>query len=58
MENENKDKKVLLTDEELKEVSGGARAGFAGCMRYLKGEECVKQTLCKWSNGKCVSKLG
>ena len=25
---------------------------------YLKGEECVKQTLCKWLNGKCVSNLG
>ena len=57
MENENKDKKTILTDEQLKEVAGGARPGSAGCMQYLKGEECVQQMLCKWSNGKCVSKL-
>ena len=56
MENENKDK-VILTDEELKKVAGGARAGSAGCMQYLNGEECVQQMLCNWSNGKCVSKL-
>ena len=57
MENENKDKKTILTDEQLKEVAGGARPGSAGCMQYLNGEECVQQMLCKWSNGKCVSKL-
>ena len=59
MENKNKENKenIILTDEELKEVAGGARAGSAGCMQYLKGEECVQQMLCKWSNGKCVSKL-
>ena len=58
MEKENKDKNIILTDEQLKEVAGGARAGSAGCIRYLNGEECVKQMLCKWSNGKCVSRLG
>ena len=58
MENENKDK-VILTDEELKEVAGGASPKFAGCMHYRKIEECVqKSDLCRWSNGKCVSKLG
>ena len=58
MENENKDK-VILTDEELKEVAGGASPKFAGCMHYRKIEECVqKSDLCRWSNGKFVSKLG
>ena len=58
MENENKDK-VILTDEELKEVAGGASPKFAGCMHYRKIEECAKKSdLCRWSNGKCVSKLG
>ena len=58
MENENKDK-VILTDEELKEVAGGASPKLAGCMHYRKIEECAKKSdLCRWSNGKCVSKLG
>ena len=58
MENENKDK-VILTDEELKEVAGGSSPKFAGCMHYRKIEECAKKSdLCRWSNGKCVSKLG
>ena len=57
MENENKDKNIILTDEELKEVAGGARAGSAGCIRYLKSEECAKKSdRCRWSNGKCISK--
>ena len=59
MENENKDKKTILTDEELKEVAGGAGPKLAGCMHYLKIEECAKKRdLCIWSNGRCVSKLG
>lgn len=49
----------LLSDEELKEVAGGASPKFAGCMHYRKIEECAKKSdLCRWSNGKCVSKLG
>ena len=56
MENENKDK-VILTDEELKEVAGGASPKFAGCMQYRKIEECAKKSdRCIWSNGKCISK--
>ena len=56
MENENKDK-VILTDEELKEVAGGASPKFAGCMHYRKIEECAKKSdKCIWSNGKCISK--
>ena len=59
MENENKDKNIILTDEELKEVTGGASPKFAGCMHYRKIEECAKKSdRCRWSNGKCVSKLG
>ena len=56
MENENKEK-VILTDEELKEVAGGA-AGYvpAGCARYLNSEECIKKSACRWSNGKCIYK--
>ena len=58
MENENKEKNIL-TDEELKEVAGGSSPKFAGCMHYRKIEECAKKSdLCRWSNGKCVSKLG
>ena len=39
MKNENKENKenIILTDEELKDVAGGATAGSAGCMQYLKG---------------------
>ena len=59
MENENKDKKTILTDEELKEVAGGVSPKFAGCKHYLKIEECAKKSdRCRWSNGKCVSNLG
>ena len=50
-------KPELLTDEQLKEVAGGAGPKFAGCMHYLKIEECAKKRdLCIWSNGRCVSK--
>ena len=59
METENKEIKKMtnLTDEELKEVAGGA-AGYlpAGCARYLKSEECIKKSACRWSNGKCIYK--
>ena len=38
MEKEFKDKNIILTDEELKEVSGGGSPKFAGCMQYRKIE--------------------
>ena len=58
MENEKKEVKVL-NEEELKEVAGGVSPKFAGCKHYLKIEECAKKSdRCRWSNGKCVSKLG
>ena len=43
MEKEIKDKNIILTDEELKEVAGGGSPKFAGCMHYRKIEECAKK---------------
>ena len=54
MENENKEKKVVLTDEELKEVEGGVFVQIlANCNTILKPETCNANMLCKWTNGRC-----
>ena len=43
MENENTDKKVILTDEELKEVAGGAALWGNPCERILNLKDCVEK---------------
>ena len=53
MENENKEK-VVLTDEELKKVAGGAFKPV-DCKHSLKPEYCEKvKNYCIWRGGKCV----
>lgn len=55
MENENKEI-INLTEEELKEVTGGAHAFISkACTNYPK-HNCIKLTNCKWENGRCVNK--
>ena len=63
MENENKEKKVILTDEELKEVAGGVlplnpleQVKLNECLKLNKHEECFKIKFCIWKDGKCVLK--
>ena len=58
---ENKDKKVILTDEELKEVAGGASASdkFAAeyfCNKIMLSKKCILETQkkCAWIDNKCV----
>ncbi len=56
MENE-KNVKVVLTDEELKEVAGGNMSQMAfHCSQIVSMNECTANTLCEWSNGSCVEK--
>ena len=62
MENENKDKNIILTDEELKEVAGGA-APIAGqnllattCLTQKAQLGCMKIIICQWKDGECVRK--
>ena len=57
MENENKDKKTILTDEELKVVAGGASESSQSeeCNRHKKPEDCIKIKYCQWHIAKCVS---
>ena len=62
----NDNKKKVLTDEELQEVSGGINWGnvfngsvMAGvCDMKSDEESCKKATICKWEDGKCVLKRG
>ena len=61
---ENKDKKVILTDEELKEVTGGKQVLNKDTFNQLnrhceifRGVKiCIQQTngLCAWINNECV----
>ena len=60
MENEHKDKKVILTDEELKEVAGGGGQTLSlvtGCSN-LPQYYCVQKMTCTWDIAKklCVIK--
>ena len=59
MENENMDNKelIILTDEQLKEVAGGASGSSQSeeCNRHKKPEDCIKIKYCKWHIAKCVS---
>ena len=63
MENENKEK-FILTDEELKEVTGGKQVLTPDvfhqinrqCEIFRGMKVCIQQTkgLCAWVNNKCV----
>ena len=63
MENENKEK-VILTDEELKEVTGGKQVLnkrtlsvlSSQCEKFGGMKVCIQLTdgLCAWVNNKCV----
>ena len=60
MEKENKDKNIVLTDEELKEVAAGAgpisapsEALDKACRNFnLKG--CLEKPFCMWKDGNCI----
>ena len=58
MENENKDKNIILTDEQLKEVSGGLDAlkMASQCSLKKKMIDCVKIPLCTWKDNRCILK--
>ena len=56
MENENKDKNIILTDDELKEVAGGAALWGNPCERILNMKDCVEKKACKWVGNKCEVK--
>lgn len=55
MENENKEV-INLTDEELKEVTGGCMNCTATCKVLRTVSECKRIPFCQWENGKCVAK--
>ena len=58
MENENKENKenIILTDEQLKEVAGGAALWGNPCERILNMKDCVEKKACKWVGNKCEVK--
>ena len=56
MENENKEV-IRLTDEELKEVTGGAVGSGSlanGCEKIRRESECIKTKMCRWKDGRCI----
>ena len=62
MENENKDKNIILTDEQLKEVAGGAPVPGQNplnnpCPINKTQLGCMKFKICIWKDGKCISKF-
>ena len=58
MENENMEK-IILNDEELKEVAGGASQGYDNlelekCWRYQIRLSCMQQaSMCAWIDNQC-----
>jgi hypothetical protein len=57
MENENKDKNIILTDEELKEVAGGVQNSLTTTCSTQKTQlGCMKRIICEWKDGECVRK--
>ena len=49
--------KVILTDEELKEVTGGTHTSMiteSTCNAIANPEECEKAIGCQWADNKCV----
>ena len=47
-------KAQLLSDEELKEVAGGAYIAKNHCVKKQTPGECLKLEICAWQNGTCV----
>ena len=57
MENENKDKNIILTDEELQEVAGGVQNSLSTTCSTQKTQlGCMKIIICQWKDGECVRK--
>ena len=57
MENENKDKNIILTDEELKEVAGAGALDFINsCLAISNRQSCESRNFCKWdeNQNKCL----
>ena len=60
MENENKDKKTILTDEELKEVAGAGILDFIkSCLAISDRQSCESRNFCKWdeNQNQCLQKF-
>ena len=65
MENENKDKNIVLTDEELKVVAGGTLSPFNNlgqpraleCSTTTDVKKCFEKKYCVWRDGKCFPKI-
>ena len=58
MENNENKEVIRLTDEELKEVTGGAQCLplTYNCSQHNAPWNCNKIPLCQWVNGGCVTK--
>ena len=60
MENENKDKNIILTDEELKKVAGGSQclpwSSDDQCAKNVMPLDCMKVKECTWNGVKCIKK--
>jgi hypothetical protein len=57
MEKEIKDKNIILTDEELKEVAGGVQNSLTTTCSTQKTQlGCMKIIICQWKDGECVRK--
>ncbi len=54
MENEKKEV-INLTDEELKEVTGGVMATMNACGQFPR-KICAAKPHCEWKNNQCVAK--
>ena len=52
---ENEDKKEIISDEELKNVSGGVATFGKGvtCGNIRNPKDCMMTNVCVWSNGIC-----
>ena len=55
MEKENKS--TILSDQELKDVTGGAAIFTFTCHTIRNPKECMDTALCKWTKeGRCVGR--
>ena len=57
MENNENKEVIRLTDEELKEVTGGAVGSGPltnRCEKKRSESECIKTKICRWKDGKCI----
>ena len=56
----NTKKPELLTDEELKEVTGGSQclpmSSGDPCAKYGMPRDCMKVKECTWTGAKCITK--